>query len=149
MKKLIFILTLFSANTFAETMPLCSEDDSHKFADKARNAISAKTYYPFDAQAKELEGEGSVLVTFDKEWNILSIELLESTNSEELDIAMIDIVKTSNFQKPICLLEGHLKLAFPFLFKLEDVVDKEPAHDEVKNNCIPQNILDIKPAECS
>jgi TonB family protein len=118
MKKFILILTLFSSNAFAETMSLCSEDDSYKLVEKTRNAIIAKTYYPYDAQAKKLKGEGSVLVSFDKSWNILNIELLQSTHSEQLDGAMLDIIKTSNYPKPNCSLEEFIELDVPFHFKL-------------------------------
>lgn len=42
MKKFIFILTLFSLNTFAQSKTACSEDDLRQFTFNARNEILQK-----------------------------------------------------------------------------------------------------------
>jgi TonB family protein len=130
MKKLLFALCFLSSNCLASTTNICTPDEVIQFSNRAISEIVSKTYYPPKAQMKGIEGEGSVILVFDTAWNIIGKEILKSTGSEHLDIAMTNTIKNSNFSKPNCIPELPVRITVPFIFKLNHGENKSPALSE-------------------
>lgn len=98
----------------------CTNDDYHNYKKRIRTQIVENLKYPDIAVKYKLEGSGVVKFSFSmKDLNPESIEIVQSTGFNTLDLAIIESVNTEKLPIIACKSEYEVfNITAPITFKI-------------------------------
>jgi periplasmic protein TonB len=90
------------------------------FKKSVRQELKTNLRYPKIAERKGISGEVKVEISFDKEGNVISANIVESSGNDSLDEAALDTVKRTNIKQYMKkILAGHVDtITVPIVFTI-------------------------------